>query len=33
MEENEKLKDEVIKLKKELKNYRKMEKETEDEYE
>ena len=33
MEENEKLKDEVIKLKKELKKYRKMEKETEDEYE
>ena len=33
MEENEKLKDEVIQLKKELKKYRKMEKETEDEYE
>ena len=33
MEENEKLKDEVIKLKKELKKYKNMEKEVEDEYE
>ena len=33
MEENEKLKDEVIKLKKELTKYKNMEKEVEDEYE
>lgn len=33
MEENEKLKDEVVKLKKELKNYKNMRKEAEEEYE
>ena len=33
MEENTRLKDEVVKLKKELKNYKNMEKESEDEYE